>query len=75
MKKEKPEVYMKGLVKVDMIKKFMQDNNLTRKEFAKMCKMSESTLYRILDGKGNFDCKYLLFISIAMNVQIYQLVN
>lgn len=75
MKKEKPEVYMKGVVKVDMIKKFMQDNNLTRKEFAKLCRMSVSTLYRILDEKHNFDSTYLLYMAITMKVQIYQLVN
>ncbi len=75
MKNEKKKTYMEGLVKIDMIKKFMQDNNLTRKEFANMCKMSESTLYRILDGKHNFDLRYILYISITMKVQMYQLFN
>ena len=64
----------KKVLKVELIIKFMQDNNLTRKEFAKMCGISTYTLYRFMNGY-NVRFGVIYYVSRAMGVTGDDLIN
>lgn len=63
---------MESHVSGQMILDFIKDNQLTKKEFCKQCKISTSTLDRILKGK-NFRLIYLFRIGRRMNVPIHKM--
>lgn len=65
---------LKKVLKSDLIKKFMQENKLSHKQFAKMAKVSLSTFNRFLNG---CDVKFsiLYYVSRAMGVKGDDLIN
>ena len=65
---------LKKVLKSDLIKKFMQDNKLSHKQFAKMCDISVSTLYFFLNG-GNVRLRVIYKVSRAMGVKGDDLIN
>ena len=65
----------KGLIKVDLILKFMKDNKLSQIAFAKMCGLGISVLRYILSGKSHTCCTNLLRIAKAMNLKFQDLIN
>lgn len=62
------------IIKTDLFKKFMKENNLTVKKFCKLCKISQSTLYKIFKGE-NFIIVALFKIARVMHLEVYQLVK
>ena len=62
------------VVKTDLIKSFIKDNNLTIAQFCKLCKISQSTLYKIFNGK-DFIIVVLFKIARVMHVQVWQLIK
>lgn len=65
---------MNGLIKTAIITDYLTANHLTKKEFCRQCKISTSTLYKIMHGK-NFYLSALFRIARIMNMQAYQLFN
>lgn len=66
---------MRQLVNVDLIKEHIKTNNLTKREFCKQCNISVSTLYKILQGKTNFDLVFIFRIAKSMKVEVKDLFN
>lgn len=56
----------------EIIKEYISSNNLTKKEFCKQCKISKSTLYRIMKNKS---CNLIALFRISkiINKQFSQL--
>ncbi len=45
---------MKNIIKTELIENFVKENNLSKSKFCKMCKISQSTLYKIMTNGENF---------------------
>ena len=45
---------MKNTIKTELIENFIKENNLSKRKFCKMCKISQSTLNKIMTNSENF---------------------
>ena len=61
------------MIKTEMIEAYMQENNLSKTKFCKMCKISPSTLNKIMSNDGNFGIIALFKIARVLGVHIHQL--
>ena len=61
---------MKKVYNVDLINNFLWENKLTKKEFCKMCKISSSSLSKILNNELNIGIIVLFKIARVMNLEI-----
>ena len=66
---------MKNMIKVEIIEKFMLENNISKTKFCKMCKISPSTLNKIMTNDDNFGIIALFKIARVIKVQVYQMFN
>ncbi len=55
----------------DIIKKYLDDNGLSIKEFCRQCKISTSSFYRIMQDK-NFRIISLFKIAKKLNIPIHK---
>ncbi len=65
----------KNRVKVDKIIKYMQDNKLSKNQFAKMCGLSIYSLNTILNDYKNYNAYKLAKVAQAMHVKLDDLLN
>lgn len=63
---------MSKLYNVDIIVEYIKNNNLTKKEFAKQCKISTSTLYKVLQGKHIY-VKTLWRVVKVIGIEFHQI--
>ena len=63
---------IKNNINVKLIKEYINNNNLSKTKFCKQCKISYSTLMRILNN-GDFYIIALFKIARVMNVKVYNL--
>lgn len=70
MKKQnqKKTICITGVVKVDLIRRFIKENKLTQKQFAKMCNINVWNLKSVLSDYQNYNILYLFKIAKAMNI-------
>lgn len=66
---------MKNTIKVELIENFIKDNNLSKSKFCKMCKISQSTLNKIMTNNENFKIIALFKIARVLKIQVYQMFN
>lgn len=66
---------MKNTIKTELIENFINAKHLTKSKFCKMCKISLSTLNKILANGENFRIIALFKIAKVLNIHIYQLFN
>lgn len=64
-----------GTIKIQLIKDFMKKKNLTRMEFAEMCKISVKDLRKVLDDYSDFEPIVLLKIARTMGLGFADLVK
>lgn len=64
-----------GTIKIQLIKDFMKKKNLTRMEFAEMCKISVKDLRKVLDDYSDFEPIVLLRIARTMGLDFADLVK
>ena len=62
----------KNVLRTDLILKYMEDNNMSKNKFCKMCKISPSTLRLILAEEDSFGIIALWKIARVMNIQLSQ---
>ena len=58
---------MKNMIKVEIIEKFMLENNISKTKFCKMCKISPNTLNKIMANNFNFEIT-ALFMSKTLEI-------
>ena len=63
---------LKDTVNTKLIEEYIKSNNLTKTKFCKQCKISYSTLMRILNN-GDFYITALFNIAKVMNVKVHSL--
>ena len=66
---------MKNTIKTEIIENFMLENNISKTKFCKMCKISPSTLNKIMTNDDNFGIIALFKIARVIKVQVYQMFN
>lgn len=66
---------MKNTIKTELIENFIKDNNLSKSKFCKMCKISQSTLNKIMTNSENFKIIALFKIARVLKIQVYQMFN
>ncbi len=58
-------------INTKIIESYIKDNNLTKIEFCRQCKICTSTFYRIINGK-DFRLNALFKIAKIMNLKLYR---
>ena len=66
---------MDQTIKVDKIKKFLKDHNMTNKEFCERCGISNFVLKKILADETNFGVNVIFRVASFMNVKVSSLIN
>lgn len=66
---------MKNTIKTELIENFIKENNLSKSKFCKMCKISQSTLNKIMTNNENFRIIALFKIARVLKIQVYQMFN
>ena len=62
---------MKNTIKTELIENFIKDNNLSKSKFCKMCKISQSTLNKIMTNSENFRIIALFKNARVLKIQVY----
>ncbi len=66
---------MKNTIKTELIENFIKDNNLSKSMFCKMCKISQSTLNKIMTNSENFRIIALFKIASVLKIQVFEMFN
>ncbi len=68
----KQKITFEDVINTELIKKYMKDNNLSKREFARKCNLNVWNLDAVLQGRN---CRVVYFAKIAkaMNVQLKDL--
>ena len=66
---------MKNTIKTELIENFINDNNLSKSKFCKMCKISQSTLNKIMTNSENFKIIALFKIARVLKIQVFEMFN
>ena len=64
---------MENIIKRDLIFRYLKENNLSKSKFCKLCKISPSTLNKILSCKENLKMKSIFKIAKQLNIKIHNL--
>ena len=66
---------MKNKIKSDLIENFIKENNLSKRKFCEMCKISQSTLNKIMTNSENFRIIALFKIARVLKIQVFEMFN
>ena len=66
---------MKNTINAKIIKNFILENKISKTKFCKMCKISPSTLNKIISNDDNFKIIALFKISKVIKIQVYMMFN
>ena len=66
---------MKNIIKTELIENFVKENNLSKSMFCKMCKISQSTLNKIMTNSENFRIIALFKIARVLKIQVFEMFN
>lgn len=66
---------MKNTIKIELIENFIKENNLSNSKFCKICKISQSTLNKIMTKSENFKISPLFKIARVLKIKVYQTFN
>lgn len=64
---------MKNEINVEVINNYIKENKLTKNKFCKTCKISLSTLNKILNNKENFRIIALFKIAKVLNIKFCEI--
>lgn len=59
----------KKFIKTELIEKYLQDNKLSKTGFCKKCKISPSTLKKVMEQNANVGIVGIFKIAFAMNLR------
>ena len=66
---------MKNTIKTELIENFIKDNSLSKSKFCKLCKISQSTLNKIMTNSENFRIIALFKIARVLKIQVFEMFN
>ena len=62
-----------NIININLIIDYMEKNNLSKREFAKKCRIPISVLLKILNQNTDFPIHYLFKIAKTLNIPIHQI--
>ena len=65
---------MNDLIRTELIENYISENGLSKTQFCKLCKISVSTLNRVLNGE-NVNLTSIFRIAKTMKVELRQIVK
>ncbi len=66
---------MKNTINTEIIEKFLLENKISKTTLCKMCKISYSTLKKIMNKEDNFGIIALFRIARVIKIEVYQMFN
>ena len=66
---------MKNTIKTEIIENFMSENKIRKTKFCKICKISPSTLKKIIANDDSFEIIALFKIAKVIKIQVYKMFN
>ena len=66
---------MKNTIKTELIENFIKENSLSKSKLCKMCKISQSTLNKIMTNSENFRIIALFKIAKVLKIQVFEMFN
>ena len=66
---------MKNTIKSELTETFIKENNLSKSKFCEMCKISQSTLNKIMTSNENFRIIALFKIARVLKIQVFEMFN
>lgn len=66
---------MKNTFKIELIKNYIKENNLTVNKFCKICNVKKHVYYKILHNKLNFDANNIFRIARILEIQVHEIFN
>ena len=66
---------MDRFIKIDKIRDYIKENNLTKQKFCTMSKIGNKTLNKILNGDIDISIKILIKIARAMEIELAELLQ
>ena len=66
---------MKNTIKIELIENFIKENNLSKSKFCEMCKISQSTLNKLITNNENFRIIALFKIARVLKVNFFKMIN
>ena len=66
---------MKNTIKTELIENFIKENKLSKSKFCEMCKISQSTLNKIMTSNENFRIIALFKIARVLKIQVFEMFN
>ncbi|HBB45216.1 MAG TPA: hypothetical protein DCZ34_03750 [Clostridiales bacterium] len=66
---------MQIMIDVDVLKKFMEENKMSKSEFCQKCKISPITLQKILNKKKSLRFNTIFKIARYMNIKTSELLS
>lgn len=60
-------------IKISMIENYIKENNLSKNEFCRLCRISPNTLYKIINNDSNMKIIAIIKIARVINVQLFQM--
>lgn len=67
------EIEMENKIKTKILENFMKDNQLSKTQFCKLCKISPSTFQKIMTNNFHFKISALFKIAKVINIQVFQM--
>lgn len=71
--KDRMNVEMKDRIKAEIFLDYMKKEGLSKSAFCKKCKISYTTLQKILNNDWNFGITALFRIARVIKVEVYQM--
>lgn len=63
----------KKIIRTELIAEYIKENNLSKKKFCVLCKISVVTSNKVLSGKTNINFLAIFKIAKVMNINAYKL--
>ena len=64
---------MKNEIKTELIKRFMEENELSKSEFCAMCKINLETYRKIMSNDFDFSIRALFRIAKVLGVEVFEM--
>lgn len=63
----------KNIINILLIQNYMIDNNFSKTQFCKLCKIPYSALKKMFEADYNFDVRYIFRIAKVLNIEVVKM--
>ena len=66
---------MGNIIKTEIFENYMEEHNLSKTKFCKICRISPSIFKKIINNQDNFYIIALFRIARVIGIEVYQMFN